>query len=207
VTSWEKYDGKARAWSDEQYADAQSYLARRAQLVRTLGPPLEQGDVVLDLACGDGGLADFLPGQRYIGVDANEEMVEAGRARGRDLRRSDLNEYEPEQPVQATTIFRAIYYARDRCELLRRIAGYTEKKLVFDLNPRQYRLDDVRAELRAAGFDRLDVRPFFVPQTQSLPLPLLLLLRALERSGPATKLLLRRRFTVLCSASRSAAAS
>jgi SAM-dependent methyltransferase len=204
VTGWEKYDGKARAWSDEQYADAQAYLARRAQLVRTLGPPLEQGDLVLDLACGDGGLADFLPEQRYIGVDANEEMVEAGRARGRDLRRSDLNEYEPEQPVQATTIFRAIYYARDRPALLRRIAGYTEKKLVFDLNPRQYKLSDVRADLHAAGLDRLDLRPFFVPQTRALPPPLLLALRGLERSGPPARLLLRRRFTVLCAASRSA---
>ena len=151
MSSWEKYGGKARAWSDEQYADARAYLARRAELVQTLGPPLEQDDVVLDLACGDGGLADFLPRQRYVGVDASEEMIKAGRARGRDVRRDDLNEYEPEQPVQATTIFRAIYYARDRRELLRRIAGYTEKKLVFDLNPRQYRLDEVRADLRGAG--------------------------------------------------------
>ena len=207
MSSWEKYGGKARAWSDEQYADARAYLARRAELVQTLGPPLEQDDVVLDLACGDGGLADFLPRQRYVGVDASEEMVEAGRARGRDVRRDDLNDYEPEQPVQATTIFRAIYYARDRRELLRRIAGYTEKKLVFDLNPRQYRLDEVRADLRAAGFDRLDVRPFFVPQTRALAPSLLLVLRVLERSGPPAKLLLRRRFTVLCAASRSAAAS
>ena len=207
MSSWEKYGGKARAWSDEQYADARAYLARRAELVQTLGPPLEQDDVVLDLACGDGGLADFLPRQRYVGVDASEEMVEAGRARGRDVRRDDLNDYEPEQPVQATTIFRAIYYARDRRELLRRIAGYTEKKLVFDLNPRQYRFDEVRADLRAAGFDRLDVRPFFVPQTRALAPSLLLVLRVLERSGPPAKLLLRRRFTVLCAASRSAAAS
>jgi SAM-dependent methyltransferase len=207
VTSWEKYGGKARAWSDEQYADARAYLARRAELVRTLGPSLEQGDVVLDLACGDGGLADFLPQQRYLGVDANEEMVAAGRARGRELRQADLNEYLPEQPVQATTIFRAIYYARDRRELLRRIAGYTEKKLVFDLNPRQYRLGDVRADLQAAGFDRLDLRPFFVPQSRALPDPLLRVLRVLERSGPPARLLLRRRFTVLCAASRSAAAS
>ena len=207
MSSWEKYGGKARAWSDEQYADARAYLARRAELVQTLGPPLEQDDIVLDLACGDGGLADFLPRQRYVGVDASEEMIEAGRARGRDVRRDDLNEYDPEQPVQATTIFRAIYYARDRRELLRRIAGYTEKKLVFDLNPRQYRLDEVRADLRAAGFDRLDVRPFFVPQTRALAPSLLLVLRVLERSGPPAKLLLRRRFTVLCAASRSAAAS
>ena len=74
-------------------------------------------------------------------------MVAAGRGRGRDVVRADLNEYEPAAPVQATTIFRAIYYARDRRALLERIAGYTERKLVFDLNPRQYRLEDVRADL------------------------------------------------------------
>jgi SAM-dependent methyltransferase len=207
VSSWEKYGGKARTWSDQQYADPQAYLARRAELVRTLGPPLEKDDVVLDLACGDGGLADFLPRQRYVGVDASAEMVEAARAHGRDVRLADLNDYEPEQPAQATTIFRAIYYARDRRELLQRIAGYTEKKLVFDLNPRQYRFDEVRADLRAAGFDRLDVRPFFVPQTRALPPSLLLVLRVLERSGLPAKLVLHRRFTVFCAASRSAAAS
>jgi SAM-dependent methyltransferase len=202
MSTWEKYGTKARSWSDEQYADARAYLAHRGELVRTLGPPLEAGDLVLDLACGDGGLADFLPGLRYRGVDASEEMVEAGRARGRDLVAADLNDYEPPEHVQATTIFRAIYYAHDRRVLFSRIAGYTERKLVFDLNPRQYRLEDVLADLRAVGFDRLDLRPFFVPQTRAVPF-----LTLLERSGPLARLLLRYRFTILCSASRSAAAS
>jgi SAM-dependent methyltransferase len=196
MTSWEKYRGKARGWSDEQYADARAYLAHRADLIRSLGPSLEPGDTVLDLACGDGGLADFLDGLRYVGVDANDEMVEAGRTRGRELVLSDLNDYVPPEPVQATTIFRAIYYARDRRTLFERIRSYTERKLVFDLNPRQYRLDDVRADLEAAGFTRLDTRPFFVPQTHALPL-----LQLLERSGPLARLLLRYRFTLLCAAS------
>ena len=82
---------------------------------------------------------------------------------------ADLNDYEPPQPVQATTIFRAIYYARDRRALFVKIGGYTEEKIVFDLNPRQYSLADVRADLHAAGFDQLDARPFFVPQTRALP--------------------------------------
>lgn len=207
MTSWEKYSGRARDWSEKQYADAHAYLTHRAELVRTLGPPLRPGDLVLDLACGDGGLADFLPEQRYLGVDASEEMVEAGRARGRELEHADLNDYVPEASVQATTIFRAIYYARDRRALLRRIGGYTERKLVFDLNPRQYRLEDVRADLLAAGFDRLDVRPFFVPQTKAPPTALAQLLLVLERIGPAARLILRRRFTVLCAASRSSASS
>jgi predicted TPR repeat methyltransferase len=207
MTSWEKYGGKARGWSETQYADATAYLAHRADLVRTLGPRLAAGDVVVDLACGDGVLGDFLPDQRYVGVDASDEMVQAGRGCGRDLVHADLNAYAPSYSVQATTIFRAIYYARDRRGLFSRIESYTEKKLVFDLNPRQYRLADVRADLRAAGFDRLDVRPFFVPQTRALPRPFGLLLRGLERSGPFARLLLRRRFTLLCSASRSEASS
>jgi SAM-dependent methyltransferase len=196
VTSWEKYAGSAEGWSEDQYADARAYLTHRAELIRTLGPPLRPGDTVLDLACGDGGLADFLPGLCYVGVDASEEMVAAGTSRGRTIVRADLNDFEPPEPVHATTIFRAVYYARDRRALFTRIRSYTERKLVFDLNPRQYRLDDVRADVHAAGFARLDTRPFFVPQTRAVPL-----LTLLERSGPLARLLLRYRFTLLCAAS------
>jgi SAM-dependent methyltransferase len=203
VTSWDKYADGASSWSDDAYADAATYLAARAELIVALGPRLAPGDVVLDLACGDGGLGAFLPEQRYRGVDASPEMVAAARARRRDVVEADLNDYVPPEPVAATTIFRAIYYARDRRALLERIAGYTERKLVFDLNPRQYRLDGVRADLRAAGFDRLDLRPFFVPQTHA-PVRVL---RALERSGPLARLVLRARFTYMCSASRSSAPS
>lgn len=196
MTSWEKYAGSAEGWSEEQYADARAYLAHRAELIRTLGQPLRQGDTVLDLACGDGGLADFLTGLRYVGVDASEEMVAAGTARGRTIVHADLNDYMPPEPVQATAIFRAVYYARDRRALFTHIRSYTERKLVLDLNPRQYRLEDVRADLQAAGFTRLDMRPFFVPQTRAVPL-----LHLLERSGPLARLLLRYRFTLLCAAS------
>jgi len=194
----------APSWSERAYADSRTYLAARAELVRTLGPPLVRGDVVLDLACGDGGLAAFLPEQRYVGVDGSEEMVAAARARGVDAVHADLNEYVPPEPAAATTIFRAIYYARDRRALLERVAGYTSKKLVFDLNPRQYRLADVQADLRAEGFDRLEVRPFFVPQTRALPAPALTALRALEQLGPLATLVLRARFTLICAAWRSA---
>lgn len=205
MKTWDKYAAGAARWSEEAYADAHAYLAQRAEAVRTLGPRLEPGDAVLDLACGDGGLGDFLSEQRYRGVDASPEMVEAARGRGRDVVQADLNDYQPSERVQATLIFRAIYYARDRRELFERIAGYTDTKLVFDLNPRQYRLADVRSDLVAVGFDRLAVRPFFVPQTRALPAPLAAVLRGLERSGQPARLLLRFRFTLLCAASRSGA--
>jgi SAM-dependent methyltransferase len=197
----DKYAPQAERWSEEAYADASAYLAHRAELIRALGPPLEAGATVLDLACGDGGLADHLQGLRYLGVDASLEMVEAARRRGRDVTRGDLNDYEPPQPVTATTCFRAIYYARDRASFFRRVAGYTERKFVFDLNPRQYRVDDVRRDLVSAGFDRLELRPFFVPQRVALP-GVASALRCVERGGPLARLLLALRFSYLCAAFR-----
>jgi hypothetical protein len=198
----EKYDTRAERWSEIAYADAATYLAHRGELVLSLGPPLEPGDTVLDLACGDAGAADYLPGVRYLGLDASAEMVKAGKGRGRNVVLGDLNEYEPPEPVAATTCFRAIYYAGDRAAFFRRVAGYTERKFVFDLNPRQYGVEDVRADLRAAGFDRLELRPFFSPQHVSLPRPLASTLYALERSGPLARLLLAVRFSYLCAAFR-----
>jgi SAM-dependent methyltransferase len=197
-----KYAGAAERWSEEQYADSVAYLRHRAELIVSLGLPLEPGDRILDLACGDAGLADFLRGYDYRGVDASEEMVRAARARGARVELADLNDYEPPEPVAATTCFRAIYYARDRRAFFRRVAGYTEKKLVFDLNPRQYDVCDVRADLAAAGFGGVELRPFFVPQTRSLPGPLAALLRVAERSGPLARAALRTRFTYLVAGHR-----
>ena len=139
----EQYARGAEGWSDAQYADTSTYLAHRATLVATLGRPLVSGDEVLDLACGDGGLGSFLAarGLRYRGVDATSEMVaEAIRRLGpaAHVEVGDLNDYEPELPVAATTVFRALYYARDRRAFLSRVASFTTVKVVFDLNPVSY---------------------------------------------------------------------
>jgi len=208
MSGTEKYDVAAEKWSDEQYADSASYLRHRAELVVALGPRLEPGDSVLDLACGDAGLAEPLlaAGMRYAGVDLSRPMVEAARARLGDrgrINEGDLNAYTPPRPVQATTCFRAIYYARDRRAFFRHAASYTEKKLVFDLNPRQYRVEDVRADLEAAGFDGFDLRPFFSPQRVALPGPVAATLRAAERSGPLARLALRYRFSYMVAAARA----
>lgn len=189
------------SWTETAYADPHAYLAHRAELIRALGPQLAPGDVLLDLACGDGGLADHLPGIVYRGVDSSRKQVDSARHRGRDVVLADLNEYEPPERVAATSCFRAIYYARDRRSFFRRIAGYTDKKLVFDLNPRQYRVDDVKEDLRAAGFDRLDLRPFFSPQRFSLPGFAESTLHTLELT-PIARVLLRFRFSYVCAASR-----
>jgi hypothetical protein len=202
-----QYARQAEAWSERAYADSEAYLSHRADIVVALGPRLESGDVVLDLACGDAGLGEQLlaRGLRYRGIDSTPEMVKGARARLGDratVELGDLNDFAPPEPVAATTLFRAIYYAHDRAAFFRRIAGFTEKKLVFDLNPRQYRAEDVVAELRAAGLDHVALRPFFVPQTRALPRPIGALARALERSGPVARAALRYRFTYVVAASR-----
>ena len=204
-----KYAGQADEWTESAYADATSYLAHRAELVAELGPRLEPGDEVLDLACGDGGLGELLleRGLRYLGVDSTPEMVAAASASlaGRaSIEQGDLNDYAPPAPVAATTVFRAIYYAQDRAAFFERVAAYTEKKLVFDLNPRQYRVEDVIADLHTAGLTRVELRPFLVPQTQALPRAALAVARALERSGPLARLALRYRFTYIVAASPTA---
>lgn len=202
-----QYARQAAEWSESAYADVGAYLAHRAELVASLGPRLEPGDEVLDLACGDGGLGEALLalGLRYRGVDSTPEMVAAARARlgGRaTVDQGDLNDYMPASSVAATTVFRAIYYARDRRAFFAHAREYTTTKLVFDLNPRQYRIDDVLADLRASGFTSVALRPFFVPQTVSLPRPVLAVAKALERSGPLARVALRARFTYVVAASR-----
>ena len=203
----EQYARQAEAWTERSYADARAYLAHRADLIVALGARLEAGDEVLDLACGDAGLGDLLleRGLRYRGVDSTPEMAEVARRRLGErafVEVGDLNDYVPPARVAATTLFRAIYYARDRRTFFAQAAEYTEKKLVFDLNPRQYRIDDVLSDLRAAGLVRVALRPFFVPQTVALPGLATRVAIALERSGPLARLALRFRFTYLVAASR-----
>jgi SAM-dependent methyltransferase len=203
----EQYARKAAGWTDSEYADARAYLDHRAALIATLGAPLRAGDEVLDLACGDGGLGEPLltRGLRYTGIDAEPAMVDAARRRLGDratIGVGDLNAFVPARPVAATTVFRAIYYAHDRAAFFARTARFTERKLVFDLNPRQYPVDVIVAELEEAGFGRVVLRPFFVPQTQRLPGPAVAVAKAAERSGPLARLALRARFTYLVAACR-----
>ena len=123
----EQYATGAESWSGRQYADAAAYLSHRAGLVASLGPPLEPGDRVLDLACGDGALASFLPAFTYLGIDASPEMVDEARRHGVDAQLGDLNDFAPAEPVAATCVFRAIYYARDRTAFFRYCRGFRSK--------------------------------------------------------------------------------
>jgi hypothetical protein len=212
---------QAERWSETAYASADAYLAHRAELVATLGVALAPGDEVLDLACGDGGLGPHLLARdlRYRGVDAEPAMVAAASrllastrladnacgespqalSKAAVVERGELDAYEPPAPVAATTVFRAIYYARDRPGFFARVRSFTETKLVFDLNPRQYAVAEIVSELEQAGFRQVVMRPFLVPQTRGLPGPAVRLAIAAEQT-PLARLALRWRFTYVVAA-------
>jgi hypothetical protein len=63
-------------------------------------------------------------------------------------------------------------------------------------------VEEVHEDLRAAGFDALELRPFFAPQRVSLPAPAAWALHTLERTGPLAHVLLAFRFSYLCAAFR-----
>src|SRR6266540_7440276 len=97
-----------------------------------------------------------------------------------------------------TTLFRSLVHDA----FFARVGSYTRTKLVFDLNPRQYDVDEMLGRVRAAGFPRVELRPFLFPQRFPLPFPLDALARAMEQVGALARLALRYRFTYVVTAWR-----
>jgi ubiquinone/menaquinone biosynthesis C-methylase UbiE len=197
-----KYDALAERYSASDYADAARYYARRARLVVEHGPRLDGGATLLDVACGDGALGPHLlaRGIDYRGVDASERMVEVARRTLGDRVSVGTFEYAPPEPVDATTIFRSLYLVADRRAFLARVRRFTRVKLVFDFDPRAQRADEIVADVRAAGWERIELRPFLMPQRARLPRPVQALLDAAEPL-PGARVLTRVRFPLLVSAS------
>ena len=197
-----KYDAIAERYSAHDYADAEGYYARRAKLVVEHGPRLELGASVLDIACGDGGLGRHLLafGLDYRGVDASEAMIEVARRELGDRVGLGTFDYEPPAKVDATTIFRSLYLVADRRAFLARVRGFTRSKLVFDFDPRAYATDELVADVHAAGWAKVELRPFLMPQRARLPRAVQAALWWAEPL-PGARVLTRVRFPLLVSAS------
>jgi SAM-dependent methyltransferase len=204
VSTRDKYAALADGFAEHEYANPELYSLRRAQVIAALGPAVQPGDTVLDLCCADGIMAAPLTelGLSYSGVDATEEMVAAASRRnpGLEFVTGRMEDFEPARPVDVTICLRSFYLAEDRVAFFRRVRGYTKKKLVFDFRPMVFPMDGVTAELRAAGFSRIELRPFFLPQRKRVPGVALPLLSVLERTGPVGLALTNRVGCVFCSA-------
>jgi hypothetical protein len=193
-----KYDAVAERYSSHDYANAERYYARRADLV---AGELPAGATLLDFACGDGGLGRQLlaRGIDYRGLDGSERMVEvAQRALGERVAHGGF-EYVPSEHVDATTIFRSLYLVPDRRAFFERARSFTRSRLIFDFDPRAYDRAAVLEDLRRTGWSPVRVRPFLHPQRHELPPPLQALLYALEPL-PGARLLTSVRFPLLVSA-------
>jgi SAM-dependent methyltransferase len=209
MSSIEKFDRLARGYAGHDYADPARYAERRAEVAVALGPALPSRATVLDLACGDANMAEPLLalGLRYRGVDGSAAMIEEAQSRLGDtvpLAVARLDEYEPPEPVDMTLCLRAFYYAADRRAFMRRVASYTRVKFVFDFDPRVYERAAIESDLRAGGFDRIELRPFFLPQRVAPPAPLKAALLALEHAGPLARAALKVRGIWFCAASATA---
>lgn len=199
----QKYDAVAGRFSEHTYADPGRYFARRLRLMRTLGPRVDSPARVLELACGDGAFGALLieAGYEYAGIDASPGMVAAAAARlGPHVHEGDFRTYAPAEQVDVTVCWNAFYYATDRVGVLERIRSYTRVKFVFDFIPREHAREAVVADLRAAGFSETALRPFFVPQSYTLPRPLQSALEVAEHVPPLATAILRRRFAYLAAA-------
>ena len=204
MSSAEKYDRLAAGFSEREYADAAQYAARRAKTIVALGPRARSGQSVLDLGCGDGimaaPLADY--GLVYSGVDSSEQMVEEARRHhpGLVFALSRSEDYEPPEQVDLTICLRAFYYPEDRVAFFRRVGSYTRVKFVFDFRETVHPRGPIVRDLRAAGFSRIELRPFFTPQNRRIPGPALPVFDALERAWPLATALSHRIGRMFCSA-------
>jgi SAM-dependent methyltransferase len=201
----EKFDGLAAGYSAHDYADPERYSRRRAARALALGPRVPPGASVLDLGCGDGNMAPPLldRGLVYRGVDLSGGMVAEARRRAPEGRFevADLERYRPPEPVDLTLCLRALPYVHDRPAFFRRVGAYTRTKLVFDFNPRVQSRRALEADLAEAGFARVELAPFLLPQLVALPAALRLLLQGLEHVRPAAALALKVRGIWICAAS------
>jgi SAM-dependent methyltransferase len=207
----EKFDRLARGYSAHDYADPLRYAERRAEIALRVGPELAPGASVLDLACGDANMAEpFLArGFEYTGVDGSAAMIAEARARLGErvpLEVARIDEYTPTEPADLTLCLRAFYYPDDRRAFFRRVAGYTRAKFVFDFDPRVYDRAELERDLRASAFDRVELRPFFLPQRVAVPAPLRAALTALEHAGPLARAALHVRGIWFCAATPSSPA-
>jgi SAM-dependent methyltransferase len=200
-----KFDRLAAGYSAHEYADPALYAARRAEVATRLGPALQPGASVVDLACGDGNMAPPLQalGLRYRGVDGSAAMIAEARARlgpEAELDIGLIGEYEPAEPADLTLFLRTLYRFDDRTAVFRWAAGFTRVKLVFDFDPRVQSRQEILAELRAAGFARAELTPFLLPQRVAVPRAIRPALYALERTGPIARAALHVRGIWFCAA-------
>jgi SAM-dependent methyltransferase len=187
-----KYDQLANKFAERSYANLPFYMHRRYIMTASWGTPIRPGDSVLELGCGDGYMAQLLVqhGLHYHGIDIAPRMIamaeqrvrEAGCAAQATFAVADIQNMVLTEPFDVIVSYRTFFlYVRKPSTVLKQLHSWVRKKLLIDLDPRRdMPIREALAMLREVGFRKVDWRPFFVPQSQRLPLWLLRALCACE---------------------------
>jgi cyclopropane fatty-acyl-phospholipid synthase-like methyltransferase len=73
------------SWAYQSFSNAVGGPGRNRALVRDYICP-HPGDRILDIGCGPGAMARFLPGSEYVGVDASADYIESAKRRFPQMR-------------------------------------------------------------------------------------------------------------------------
>jgi ubiquinone/menaquinone biosynthesis C-methylase UbiE len=92
---------------------------------------IKDGENVLELCAGDGALSEYLPGNKYIGVDANNAFVNYGKKKGRNLISADIISYS--FPVCDVLVMISSFYhfLTSPLEMLEKMKRCSLKKVII----------------------------------------------------------------------------
>jgi SAM-dependent methyltransferase len=113
-------------YGTQSFATVSGYLIAYGHLIRTMQLPA--GAEILELGCGTGSLTQHLArmGYRITCVDLNESNLELIRratapfAVSAATLRADLNDFEPDHPVDAVVFFESLHHCLNHATLLER---------------------------------------------------------------------------------------
>lgn len=93
--------------------------------------PTADPQVVVDLGCGTGSLTQVLsqkwPRAQVIGVDASPEMLRgAPMASGITWQKADIDDWQPDEPVDVIYSNAALHWVGDHARLFPRLLGYVK---------------------------------------------------------------------------------
>lgn len=204
----EKYSRLAWGFSERSYMNLEEFMKHRLDLVLNWGVPLNRGDWVLELGCGDGYLGCLLAsyGVEYWGADIAPGMVEAARERARtqgvhaNFFVMDMNSPFIDERFDAIVAFPRTFfkYSQEPLKVLEWMRFHASKKIIVDWNHLcPISLREAVQYVQAVGFAHVAVRPFLVPTSRNIPTIAQKLLYVLESLPRLGLLLTRKKFSVL----------
>jgi SAM-dependent methyltransferase len=103
-------------------------LHRRYRYIASLS-----GESILDVGCGTGALADYLPDDSwYLGIDLNDSFLRHGRRRGRNVMKQDALTFERFSEFDVCVIMDLLHHINPRHEeFLERVLDEVKRRVII----------------------------------------------------------------------------